>query len=114
MALNLTVVEINELLALVEGRMVAVEAEQAAMPHSNQALMQDEMDLLVDLQEKLEAAASVAPANGGPAAAGENNAMGGRRRRSGRKTRKARKGRKGSRKGSRKGRKGSRKGSRRA
>jgi ribosomal protein L19E len=104
MAVNLTSDQINELLALVEGRMIAVEAEQAAAPHSNQALMQEEIDLLIELQEKLQAAA----------AAGAN-AMGGRR--SGRKTRKARKGRKGSRKGSRKARKGSRKarkGSRRA
>lgn len=116
MAMNLTQEEINELLALVEARIIAAEAEMAAASHSNQALMQDEIDLLTGLQDKLHYHEEGRAFNGepgepnqGPAAAGAN-AMGGRRGRAGRKTRKARKGRK----GSRKGRKGSRKGSRKA
>jgi hypothetical protein len=135
MALNLTPMEINELLALVEGRIIAVESEQTGVGNSNQALMQEEIDLLIELQMKLEAASAGAPgmnnnaavaanvanvaaanavANAVVANAAAEKAMGGARgRRSGRKTRKARKGRKGSRKGSRKARKG-RKGSRRA
>lgn len=125
MAVNLTLEEINELLALVDSRMVAAEAEQNGASHSNQALMQMEMDVLAEIQMKLEAAAALAPmgavgaanvANAAANAAVANavvanaaanaaaNAGGARRRRAGRKTRKARKGRK----GTRKGRKGSR------
>jgi hypothetical protein len=116
MACVFDLLEINELLALVEKRIIDAEADSASSSHSNMAAFEEEIELLMEIQAKLEAAQAGAP---GPVAApgsavanavaaanmGSNffPVSGGirRRRGHGRRTRKGRK-------GSRKGRKGTR------
>jgi hypothetical protein len=111
MACVFDLLEINELLSLVEKRIIDAEADSASGNHSDMAAFEEEIELLMNIQTKLEAA-QAGPA--GPAAAANAVAAanmssnffpvsGGLRRRRGhgRRTRKGRK-------GSRKGRKGTR------
>ena len=80
--MNFTREEISEITDLVEKRISEIESQQNGAPHSNQQLMQTEIDLLNEILRKIE----------GPIP------MPGGRRKGNRKTRKGRKNRKGSRK----------------
>jgi hypothetical protein len=57
MACQFSPEEINELLTLVAGGITTAEAAQAGAPHSNQALMQQVIDTLMGVEEKLNDAA---------------------------------------------------------
>ncbi len=57
MACQFTPEEITELLTLVAGGITTAEAAQAGAPHSNQALLQQEIDILMGVEEKLNDAA---------------------------------------------------------
>lgn len=84
--MNFTREEINEISDLVQKRITELESQQNSAPHSNQELMQTEIDLLNEILLKLE---------GSNGSNGTAPMPGGGRKR---KTRKGRKARKGSRK----------------
>lgn len=79
--MNFTHDEKDELKMLIDRRQTEIETEMAGAPHSNQQLMQTEVDLLISILEKIEGSTPIP-------------AVGGRRRRAHRKTRKGRKNRK--------------------
>jgi len=57
MACQFTDEEITELQTLVAAGMTTAEAAQAGAPHSNQALLQQEIDMLMEVEQKLNDAA---------------------------------------------------------